>query len=839
MPEPPATRTETAAALLGLVWRLAFTRAVIYWERLWRAFWPIAAGWGIYLALGLFGLWGMLPHSLHLAAFAALIGLSAWLIWQRHAGVHWPRPNDAERRLERENGLANQPLAVLGDRLSLNAADPMAQQLWRLHVDRNLAAIQKLRLPLPRPQLVEMDPYGLRMLAGIMLVAALFAAGTNGAGRLWHIILPLPHAAASTPLQVEAWVTAPEYTGVPPLFLSGSAANLLVDDGQVPAVFEVPVNSILSVRTFGDGQAPHIIYRMVPGSRGTAGETELEIDLTTIDRRNFAGDLPLKFAGSVELRHGFSQVAQWPFGIIPDTPPEIGFAGDLAVTAQRALEIRFAFTDDYGVSEVWAEFRPEAGFPEAAGGLVQQSDEGAFRLPLPLSAPGQKKAQQRAIEDMTAHPWAGLPVRLRLVAQDAAGQTGFSASLPMVLPERIFENPLARALVEQRRKLMLGTEKSDQVIAALDALSLFPDLFIDDLRIYVGMRVARYRLAEMRDKRAAAADVSDLLWELALRLEDGDVSLAADELRSLQKALREALRNGAPDTEIAALMSQLREAIDRFFQAMVDQAIEDAQEGMPPPGQDPDAEQVETADLQALLDKIEQLGKAGARDAAQSLLNELQSILENMQMSFGGDQAGEEAPYNQALDALADLMRKQQALQDETYQQSRAGQSGEGSPSAQGKPDNPSLSDQQEALRGQLDALMRQLGAAQGEVPQSLGRAGEAMEDAAAALGRGERQAALDEQVETLEQLRDGAEAIAQSMAQEQEGGEGDYGETQDPLGRQLPAGQSERSGADAVPEEFDIERALELRKELERRAGERRRPAEELNYIDRLLDLF
>ena len=827
--------------MLGLVWRLALTRAVIYWERLWRAFWSVAAGWGIYLALGLFGLWGILPHGLHLAAFAALTGFSAWLIWQRHARLQWPGPNDAERRLERENGLANQPLAVLGDRLSLNAADPMAQQLWQLHVDRNLAAIQKLRLPLPRPQLVEMDPYGLRMLAGIMLVAALFAAGANWTGRLLHIILPLPHAAASTPLQVEAWVTAPEYTGVLPLFLSGSAASLLVDEGQVPAVYKVPVNSILSVRTFGDGQAPHIIYRIDPDSRGAVGEAEMEIGLTAIDRRNFAGDLPLHFGGSAELRHGFGQVAQWPFGIIPDMPPEIGFAGDLAVTAQRALEIRFAISDDYGVSEVWAEFRPEAGLPGAGGGLVQQSDEGAFRLPLSLSAPGQKKAQQRAIEDLTAHPWAGLPVRLRLVAQDAAGQTGFSASLPIILPERIFENPLALALVEQRRKLMLGTEESHLVIAALDGLSLFPDLFIDDLRIYIGMRVARYRLAEMRDKRAAAAEVSDLLWELALRLEDGDVSLVADELRSLQKALREALRNGAPDTEIAALMSQLREAINRFFQAMADQAIEDAQEGRPPPGLNPDAEQLETADLQALLDKIEQLGKAGARDAAQSLLNELQSILENMQMSFDGDQAGEDTPYNQALDALADLMRKQQALQDETYQQSRAGQSGqsgEGTPAAQGKP-NPSLSEQQEVLRGQLGALMRQLGAAQGEVPKSLERAGEAMEDAAAALGRGERQAALDEQVETLEQLRDGAEAIARAIAQEQEGGEGDYGETQDPLGRQLPAGQSERSGADAVPEEFDIERALELRKELERRAGERRRPAEELDYIDRLLDLF
>ena len=90
-----------------------------------------------------------------------------------------------------------------------------------------------------------------------------------------------------------------------------------------------------------------------------------------------------------------------------------------------------------------------------------------------------------------------------------------------------------------------------------------------------------------------------------------------------------------------------------------------------------------------------------------------------------------------------------------------------------------------------------------------------------------------------MEQLRDGAEAIARAIAEEQEGGEGEFSDSEDPLGRQLPAGQREQVGQDAVPEEFDIERALELRQELERRAGERRRPVEELDYIDRLLDLF
>lgn len=836
MRDTPANRTKAAANLSGLAWRLVVTRAVICWERLWRTFWPVAAAWGIYLAAGLFDIWTVLPYGLHLAAFLALTGFSGWWIWHGRGALHWPAAHAAARRLERENGLANQPLAVLEDRLSLNAADPVARQLWELHVNRNLAAIKRLRLPLPRPRLVDRDRYGLRMLAAIMLVAAGFAAGPDGPGRLSQFVLPLPHVTAAVPLQIEAWVTAPEYTGAPPLFLAGSAANLLVDDGRTPAAHKVPVNSILSVRTYGDGQAPHIVYRADPAGAAIAEKPEREIDLTAVDRRNFAVDLPLPYAGVAELRHGFGQVAQWPFGIIPDTPPEIRFAAEPSVTMQQALDIRFAFADDYGVSAAWAEFTPEGDLSALGDSDPDQSDGALLRLPLSLAAPGQKKGQQQVIEDLTAHPWAGLPVRLRLVARDAAGQTGFSASVPLTLPQRIFENPLARALIEQRRKLFLGTGENPAVITALDALSLFPDLFIDDLRIYIGMRVARYRLAEMRDQRAAAQDVGELLWELALRLEDGDVSLAADELRSLQKALREALSNGAPDTEIAALMSQLREAINRFFQAMVDQAIEDAQEGMSPPMQNPDAEQLETADLQALLDKIEQLGKAGAREAAQNLLNELQSILENMQMSFGGDQGGQDTAYTQALDELADVMRAQQALQDKTYQQSPSGQQGEGTPAPGG---SPSLSEQQKALRGQLDTLMRQLGAAQGEVPKPLERAGKAMEDAAAALGSGERKAALDQQVEAMEQLRDGAEAIARAIAEEREGGEGEFSDSEDPLGRQLPAGQRERGGQDAVPEEFDVERALELRQELERRAGERRRPVEELDYIDRLLDLF
>ena len=43
---------------------------------------------------------------------------------------------------------------------------------------------------------------------------------------------------------------------------------------------------------------------------------------------------------------------------------------------------------------------------------------------------------------------------MTLIARDQAGQTGESAPYEFVLPERTFTKPLAKAVVEQRKKLV-------------------------------------------------------------------------------------------------------------------------------------------------------------------------------------------------------------------------------------------------------------------------------------------------------------------------------------------------------------------------------------------------
>ena len=116
-------------------------------------------------------------------------------------------------------------------------------------------------------------------------------------------------------------------------------------------------------------------------------------------------------------------------------------------------------------------------------------------MPLQLPRANAKRVDGKATQDLTAHPWAGLKVRMTLVARDQAGQSGQSQPYEFVLPERTFTKPLAKAVVEQRKKLVRDPSAPDGVANALDALTLGDDKVIDDSTIYLALRNAYWRLA--------------------------------------------------------------------------------------------------------------------------------------------------------------------------------------------------------------------------------------------------------------------------------------------------------------------------------------------------------
>jgi hypothetical protein len=106
------------------------------------------------------------------------------------------------------------------------------------------------------------------------------------------------------------------------------------------------------------------------------------------------------------------------------------------------------------------------------------------------------------------------------------------------------------------------------------------------------------------------------------------------------------------------------------------------------------------------------------------------------------------------------------------------------------------------------------------------------MGEAAGALGLGDLPRAGTLQKNILDALRKGAEAMARGRTKGHEG-------AQDPFGR-TAAGRGAGTGGDLrIPDASVLQRARDILNELRKRAGEQRRPKEELDYIDRLLQQF
>ncbi|MEI9900757.1 MAG: DUF4175 family protein [Hyphomicrobium sp.] len=86
---------------------------------------------------------------------------------------------------------------------------------------------------------------------------------------------------------------------------------------------------------------------------------------------------------------------------------------------------------------------------------------------------------------------------------------------------------------------------------------------MDSTSVYLGLRAA-YRTLDRDTSRQGLKSVIDGLWDLALHIEDGDLSDAEKALKEAQDKLADALEKGAPDSEIDNLMQDLRQALSNM-----------------------------------------------------------------------------------------------------------------------------------------------------------------------------------------------------------------------------------------------------------------------------------
>ncbi|MBY6243746.1 TIGR02302 family protein [Methylosinus sp. Sm6] len=767
-----------------------------------------------FLALSFAGVWLELGPDLRMAGVAAFAAAALWIIL-RDAALGPPRRAQALARLDAAPGAEHRLATSLEDSLSGERPDAATRALWELHrrrLEHKLAALPVAR---PDPSLPRFDPLALRAAALVAAIAAAFAAGPERTARLLAAFDWDAAGAGAEAARVDAWLDPPAYTGRSPIVLPRGNA-------QASARIAAPIGSTLVVRSFGGrgvasagaGLAP------LPQTAARPGSNERE------ESFKLAAD------ASLSLRGG----GAYDIAVIPDRPPSITLVDPPRGSVRGSMTLSYKTDDDYGVVSAEAT----AALPAAAG-RQPRSLYPPPRLPLALPPSPAGLGEAKATVDVSDHPWAGARVLLSLVAHDEGGNQGVSAPVETVLPQRRFTKPLARALAEQRRNIALDPDHAARALVALDALKLGAALFETPSSVYLGLDAAKSRLERAHDDDDLR-EVADLLWAMALHLEEGDAGEAERELRAAQQELREALARGASEEEIARLTERLRSAMQAFLNGLMQGR--DA-ESAPPRGHDPNAQtrSIGADELQSMLNEIEKAERSGDLAEAQRLLDELQDVLENLQPA----QAGRPDPRGQAmsrsLDEIDNLTREQQQLRDDTSR--GAEQKGaKGRPSADAE-----ARGRQRALRDRLEKEQERLRRAGEPPPQDFADAERAMKEAEQALGApGEGQGrAVDAQGRALQALRRGADQLAARMQGEGEDGESGpsrsrragsgQGEDSDPLGR--PSGrrraQDSRNRLDPLGLPPAV-RARRVQEELRRRLGQPERPAEELDYFERLL---
>jgi uncharacterized protein (TIGR02302 family) len=849
--EPPTIAVPGIAAP-GLGRKIGLAWLALAWEGLWPRLMPLLSVVALFVAAAHFDLFAGLDPWIHTALLAALgVGL-AGLGWWQMRSFRWPAREMAVRRLERDSGVPHRPLVAVHDRLAAGEDDSMSSALWQAHRRREAERLASLSNKPAHPGLAKLDVWALRVVPILALIVALAIAGGWRSDRMAAAFTPA--FPPPPPVVANLWIAPPAYTGKPPIYL---------DMADHDKLLRVPVGSKLAgfVDDVRGRHAPRLAIDGKESEFNTVSKGKYQIEQTILDGQQ------------ITLEARGDEQARWKLHVIPDLPPTIEYARPIGVD-RWSTKIEYIAGDDFGVTGVQLQIRLH-GSQLGADMLTDEDEPDVMRIDLPVAG-NSKKVADTFVRDLTSLPWAGMKVTMMLFATDALGQKGRSAVETFLLPERVFNDPTARALIVLRKQLTRDPRAFRFDVAdGMRLIQAVPESYRSDPVVMLGLRLGAAKLEQTGDK-PTITETQKLLWDLAMRLETGASTDAEKELEQARQNLRDAIQRNAGDEEIERLIQQLYQAMDRWQKDLAERMKDpDERRRMEEQAEKMDPNNAITQDdIQRMLDKIREMARNGQREEAKRLLEELRKMMENatpmlaqpgqrgQQRQQQGQQGQGSQQGREMMNQLDRLARRQNQLLGESerqgrqQQQGQRGQQGQQGQQGQGQQGQPgdgewgqNQGSQQHGLRNQLGDFMRRLDERGMPMPEALGRAERSMRDAEEALRRGEPRDASRAQRRALDNLQQGMGDLAEQMRQRGPGNGQDLAEIEererrsedrDPLGRSDGNfGDSVDNGQDKVPLELERQRSREILDELRRRAGEQLRPKEELDYIDRLLKTY
>ena len=704
----------------------ALTRRA-YWQLLWECYAPALALGVLLLSLYVIGatagVWQFIGDPWRLIALIIALVFLTLSVLQAQKKLK-PTRSQALRRVEQDSGLQHRPLDALTDSESALSGESMA---WRTHVSRAKAKVENAIAPKLRPALKPIDKYYLRFIVPCALVLAFMVGGGDNYERLRASFMPVwQPGISSKSVRYEAWIDPPEYTGRPPSYFKGSKE------------LTAPEGSEFVARISGVKKPPRLIVR--------EGNRTKRITPKRLGPKSFEARTKVSKSAKASYRIG-TETKIWEMNIQTDQHPFIEFDALPDAGKRDKLIFTYNLKDDFGVESL-----------SLVMALEEAPDEKDVMDVLLPGSSVRSAEKEPASLDLTKHKWAGKQVIGYLSAVDGKNQIGTSDTNVFIVPDKIFVEPLAKAVAEHRTLVLSGTgpyaplkvedfkdpnkpifsvDRPDYTIerapasvqrAALliEAATDKPMGVFEDPTVYMGLRNIYRRLQTARNQDALGGIPEDL-WQIALRAEFGILGDALADMQAAERALNNAMARRAPQREIDTLFERYNNAVDRYMEELMKKAIEEAKNNAGGDQSGGGGDGINNDEIQALLDAIEEANRLGDTVAARKALAKLAELLENLQiqMAMGGGGSGEgvgdgmSEELKEALEELNELLGEQRQLRDETQDARRdqlgdkpqGGQSGQQDGGKPGEGQNPggqsgdALAQNQKSLRELLEKL--------------------------------------------------------------------------------------------------------------------------------------
>lgn len=326
---------------------------------------------------------------------------------------------------------------------------------------------------------------------------------------------------------------------------------------------------------------------------------------------------------------------------LTDSPPSLSWQAAPSITPQGYLRLDYTAHDD-----------------KALVSLKAFVTAGKETIEIDLPFPGRKGIF--SLHDLSDTLLAGREVSIILSATDSAGQTTTTLPAQVTLSRRNFSNPLAQRIIMERLALMLAKAPSLRPAAErLMLLARMPAAYNGDLIMFMGLTTAAKRLAYDGSSLAINTTI-DLLWDLALRVEDGGFSLAArDALASVQDLSSALYRADIPLQEKERLGQRMHAALYAYNRAL-QKAMYAQSKTLKP--DDLAAELSQRLDMAEILAQIENTTRIKSNNDPGLILSHIQLMIAGITPKTLQDL---HARQEQALSVLDDLRQITELVQQD------------------------------------------------------------------------------------------------------------------------------------------------------------------------------